>query len=41
MVVEFTQSRLAAAITLPVTRKARQENSSTFSTLMVIGAPDA
>ena len=30
---------LAAAITIPVTKKTRHENSNTFSALMVIGVP--
>jgi len=30
------QNKLAAAITIPVTKNTRQENSSAFSTLKVI-----
>ncbi len=35
----YGQSRRAAAITIPVTKQTRQENTNTFSTLMVIGVP--
>jgi hypothetical protein len=36
----YAQSKLAAAITMPVTNDARQENNSnSFKILMTIGAP--